>query len=180
MGESRHNLELGGTFVDGGDAGVAVQALASVFQHVAGIAVHLDAVVAVQVGVFGVHALGQRIASRSQLVVQLQLGLFLVGELAAAFDIFKGLVDVYVAGCLVKECDVSKPDNSKNACEIFAKKSDGAGWNSIGYSKHPVKKNGTFDFVPAELPGMEFDNLLYFHKDCQNVIAISDVQQTLA
>ncbi|MCL4102882.1 hypothetical protein MMG03_002492 [Fibrobacter succinogenes] len=64
---------------------------------------NLDAVVAVDVGVFGIHALGERSAGRCQLVVQLQFSLFFIGELAGAFDIFKRLVDVDIASCLVKE-----------------------------------------------------------------------------
>ena len=54
--EGCHGLELRRAFVNGGDACVAVEALAGIFKHVAGTAVHLDAVVGVQVGVFGVHA----------------------------------------------------------------------------------------------------------------------------
>ena len=54
--EGRNRLQLRRAFVNGGDACVAVEALAGVFEHVAGTAVHLDAVVGVQVRVFGVHA----------------------------------------------------------------------------------------------------------------------------
>ncbi len=50
--EGRNRLELRRTFVNGGDACVAVEALASVFEHVAGTAVNLDAVVGIHVGVF--------------------------------------------------------------------------------------------------------------------------------
>ena len=57
--QSCDRLQLRRTFVNRGDACVAVEALASVFEHVAGTAVNLDAVVAVQVGVFGVHAVTQ-------------------------------------------------------------------------------------------------------------------------
>ena len=101
--ESGHGLQLGRAFVNRSDTGVAVQALASVFEHVAGTAVHLDAVVAVQVGVFGVHALGKRSACRGELRVKLEFSLFFVGELAFTFDVFEALVDIHVAGCLVKE-----------------------------------------------------------------------------
>ena len=65
---------------------------------------HLDAVVGVQVGVFGVHALRKRRASRSELLVELEFCLLLVGELAGALDVLEALVDVHVAGCLVQEC----------------------------------------------------------------------------
>lgn len=102
-----HGLELRSTFVNRSDTGVAVEALASVFEHVAGTAVYLDAVVGVQVGVFGVHALRKRRASRSELLVELELGLLLVGELAGALDVLDALVDVHVAGCLVQECAAS-------------------------------------------------------------------------
>ena len=59
-----NRLELRRAFVNGGDACVAVEALASVFKHVAGTAVNLDAVVSVQVGVFGVHAVTRPFGSR--------------------------------------------------------------------------------------------------------------------
>ena len=62
--EGGHGLQLRRTFVNGGDACVAVEALASVFEHVAGTAVNLDAVVSVQVGVFGVHAVTRPFGSR--------------------------------------------------------------------------------------------------------------------
>ena len=101
--EGGNRLQLRRTFVNRSDTGVAVEALASVFEHVAGTAVNLDAVVAVQVGVFGVHALGERSAGAGELVVKLEFGLFFVGELAFAFDVFETLIDVDVACCLVEE-----------------------------------------------------------------------------
>ena len=101
--ESCNRLQLRRAFVNGGDACVAVEALASVFEHVARTAVHLDAVVGVQVGVFGVHALGERSACAGELLVELEFSLLLVGELAGALDVLEALVDVHVAGCLVQE-----------------------------------------------------------------------------
>ncbi len=101
--ESCNRLELRRTFVNRSDTGVAVQALASVFEHVARTAVNLDAVVAVDVCVFGVHTLCKRSACRGELLVQLEFGLFFVGELAVTFDVFEALVDVHVAGCLVQQ-----------------------------------------------------------------------------
>ena len=102
--EGGNRLQLRRAFVNGGDACVAVEALAGIFKHVAGTAVHLDAVVGVQVGVFGVHALGERGASGGELLVELEFSLLLVGELAGALDVFEALVDIYIAGCLVQEC----------------------------------------------------------------------------
>ena len=101
--ESCNRLELRRTFVNRSDTGVAVQALASVFEHVAGTAVNLDAVVAVDVSVFRVHALRERSACRGEFLVQLEFSLFFVGELAVTFDVFEALVDVHVAGCLVQQ-----------------------------------------------------------------------------
>ena len=102
--EGGNRLQLRRAFVNRSDTGVAVEALAGVFEHVARTAVNLDAVVGVQVGVFGVHALGERRASRSELLVELEFSLLLVGELAGALDVLEALVDVHVAGCLVQEC----------------------------------------------------------------------------
>jgi len=101
--EGRNRLQLRRTFVNGGDTSIAVEALASVFKHVARTAVNLDTVVAVLVCVFGVHALGERRASGSELLVKLEFLLFVVGELAGAFDVFEALVDVDVTCCLVQE-----------------------------------------------------------------------------
>ncbi len=105
--ERGNRLQLRRAFVNGGDACIAVETLASVFKHVAGTAVNLDAVVGVQVGVFGVHALRKRRASRGEFLVQLEFCLFFVGELAGALDVFEALVDIDVAGCLVQECAAS-------------------------------------------------------------------------
>ena len=98
-----NRLELRRTFVNGGDTSVAVEALASVFEHVARTAVNLDAVVGVQVRVFGVHTLRKRSASGGELLVTLEFCLLLVGELAGAFDVLESLVDIHIAGCLVQE-----------------------------------------------------------------------------
>ena len=54
--EGGNRLQLPRAFVNGSDACVAVEALAGLFEHVARTAVNLDAVVGVQVRVFGVHA----------------------------------------------------------------------------------------------------------------------------
>ena len=105
--EGGDRLQLRRAFVNGGDACIAVEALAGVFEHVARTTVNLDAVVGVQVGVFGVHALRERCASRSELLVKLEFSLLLVGELAGALDVFEALVDIYIAGCLVQECTAS-------------------------------------------------------------------------
>ena len=102
--ERGNGLQLRRAFVNGGDACIAVEALAGVFKHVAGTAVHLDAVVGVQVGVFGVHTLRKRRASRSEFLIELEFSLLLVGELAGALDVLEALVEVHVAGCLVQEC----------------------------------------------------------------------------
>ena len=102
--ECCNRLQLRRAFVNGGDTCIAVEALAGVFEHVARTAVHLDAVVGVQVGVFGVHALRKRRASRGEFLVELEFGLLLVGELAGALDVLEALVDIYIAGCLVQEC----------------------------------------------------------------------------
>ena len=102
--EGGNRLQLRRAFVNGGDACIAVEALAGVFEHVAGTAVNLDAVVGVQVGVFGVHALRKRRASGGELLVELEFCLLLVGELAGALDVLESLVDIHIAGCLVQEC----------------------------------------------------------------------------
>ncbi len=46
---------------------------------------------------------GKRSACRGELRVKLEFSLFFVGELAFTFDVFEALVDIHVAGCLVKE-----------------------------------------------------------------------------
>ena len=102
--EGGNRLQLRRAFVNRSNTSVAVETLTGVFEHVAGTAVNLDAVVGVQVGVFGVLALRKRRASRSEFLVELEFRLLLVGELAGAFDVLEALVDVHVAGYLVQEC----------------------------------------------------------------------------
>ncbi len=77
------------------------------------------------------------------------------------------------------ECDITKPENATDACEVF-KRSGGGNWklaDSIGnkgYVSHPVKKNGQFDFEPRKYG---FDNLLAIQKDNQNTVTISTVNK---
>ena len=46
---------------------------------------------------------GERRASGSEFLVKLEFLLFVVGELARAFDVFEALVDIDVTSCLVQE-----------------------------------------------------------------------------
>ena len=91
--ENGYGLQLGRTFVNRSDAGVAVQALASVFEHVAGTAVHLDAVVAVQVGVLGVHAVTRPFGSRLTLAPP-QLNAWGFGAHSVLVDMFASRASV--------------------------------------------------------------------------------------
>ena len=72
------------------------------------------------------------------------------------------------------ECDITKPENDSNACDLYQRTSDGKGW--IGPVKkvpHPVKKDGTFDLDVKAY----YSNLLAIQKDNQNTITISTVNK---
>lgn len=71
------------------------------------------------------------------------------------------------------ECDITKPETSSTACTVY-KRSGGGDWDSLTTEKHPVKKNGQFDFVPADYG---YNNLLAIQKDNQNTVTISTVNK---
>ncbi|MCQ2055118.1 MAG: hypothetical protein MJY82_07500 [Fibrobacter sp.] len=71
------------------------------------------------------------------------------------------------------ECDITKPEISTTACTVY-KRSGGGDWDSLTTEKHPVKKNGQFDFVPADYG---YNNLLAIQKDNQNTVTISTVNK---
>lgn len=98
-----HYLQLGRAFVDGGDAGVAVDALAGVVLHEAGTAMDLDAVVGVLVAVFAAHALGHGGQGVGELGVLLHLGALLGSEAALAGDVLVSLVHVDETRGLVEQ-----------------------------------------------------------------------------
>lgn len=90
------------------------------------------------------------------------------------------------------ECDISKDPQSDDACNVY-KRTGGGQWDSIvvidsvvqnGKNvakqrtlktvKHPVKKNGQFNFVPDDY-GIK--NKLAIQKDNQNTVTISTVNK---
>ena len=77
------------------------------------------------------------------------------------------------------ECDVTEPENSDTACTVY-KRSGGGNWTidktvgKQGKVRHPVKKNGQFDFEPRKYG---YDNLLAIQKDNQNTVTISTVNK---
>jgi len=77
------------------------------------------------------------------------------------------------------ECDITKPDTSSTACTVY-KRSGGGNWSidstvgDNGRVKHPVKKNGQFDFEPRKYG---YVNLLTIQKDNQNTVTVSTVNK---
>jgi hypothetical protein len=77
------------------------------------------------------------------------------------------------------ECDVTKDSGANDACTVYKRKS-GEPWvvdstiGNKGQVKHPVKKNGQFDFEPRKYG---YDNLLAIQKDNQNTVTISTVNK---
>ena len=77
------------------------------------------------------------------------------------------------------ECDITEPENSDTACIVY-KRSGGGNWavdsavGDNGRVKHPVKKNGLFDFVPDDYG---YNNKLALQKDNQNTVIISTVNK---
>ena len=98
-----HGLQLSCTLVDACNACVAINTLASIFQHETTTTVNLNTVVGVLVGILGVHALGQRCEGIGQTLILLQFLAFLCSKFALACNIFQCFVNVHITGCLVKQ-----------------------------------------------------------------------------
>ena len=47
------------------------------------------------------------------------------------------------------ECDVKKSPDADNACTVY-KRTSGGKWTELRKEKHPVRKNGAFDFKPRD------------------------------
>lgn len=67
------------------------------------------------------------------------------------------------------ECDITKSETSPTACIVY-KRSGGGDWDSLKTERHPVQKNGRFDFIPGNYG---YNNLLALQKDNQNTISVS-------
>ena len=104
IADGGNHLQLRRTLVDRGDAGIAVVALDGVVHHKARTAVNLDGVVSVLVAIFRVHALGEWRERIGQFAEVLLFHALLRREFAFAGDVVKRLVDVNVAGALIKQC----------------------------------------------------------------------------
>ncbi len=77
------------------------------------------------------------------------------------------------------ECDVKKDPDANDACTVY-KRSGGGEWavdSSVGDNgrvRHPVQKNGIFDFEPRKYG---YSNLLLLQKDNQNTVTVSTVNK---
>ena len=71
------------------------------------------------------------------------------------------------------ECDVTKDYEANDNCTVY-KRTSGSEWTELRKEKHPVKKNGQFDFEPRKYG---YDNLLAIQKDNQNTVTISTVNK---
>ena len=71
------------------------------------------------------------------------------------------------------ECDITKAPDSNDACTVY-KRTSGSEWTELRKEKHPIKKNGQFDFEPRKYG---YDNLLAIQKDNQNTVTISTVNK---
>ena len=71
------------------------------------------------------------------------------------------------------ECDIKKDSDANDACTVY-KRTSGSEWTELRKEKHPVKKNGQFDFEPRKYG---YDNLLAIQKDNQNTVTISTVNK---
>ena len=72
------------------------------------------------------------------------------------------------------ECDITKAEDDDKACKVYQR---GAGepWGEPKKTvRHPVKKNGLFDFNPRDYG---YDNLFAIQKDNQNTVTISTVNK---
>ena len=71
------------------------------------------------------------------------------------------------------ECDVTKDPSAGDACKVY-KRSGGRSWDSLRTEKHPVQKNGQFDFEPRKY---NYTILSALQKDNQNTVTISTVNK---
>ncbi|OWV25196.1 hypothetical protein B7988_12060 [Fibrobacter sp. UWB1] len=72
------------------------------------------------------------------------------------------------------ECDITKAEDDDKACKVY-QRSAGEPWGEPKKTvRHPVKKNGQFDFVPSDYG---YKNLLAIQKDNQNTVTISTVNK---
>ena len=97
--DRRHNLQLGRTLIDGGDAGVAIDTLARVILHEAGAAMNLDAVVGILIGEFGCHTLSQRGERVGETAELFRLLLLIDRKFAFFGDIVIDFVHIHKTAC---------------------------------------------------------------------------------
>ena len=71
------------------------------------------------------------------------------------------------------ECDMSKSPDADDACAVYRRTSGGE-WRKLRTERHPVRKNGAFDFKPRDYG---YDNLLSLQKDNQNTVTVSTVNK---
>ncbi len=71
------------------------------------------------------------------------------------------------------ECDMKKSPDADDACAVY-KRTSGGEWTELRKEKHPVRKNGAFDFKPRDYG---YDNLLSLQKDNQNTVTVSTVNK---
>ena len=71
------------------------------------------------------------------------------------------------------ECDIAKEYSANDNCVVY-KRTGNDNWTELRKEKHPVKKNGEFDFEPRKYG---YDNLLAIQKDNQNTVTISTVNK---
>ncbi len=71
------------------------------------------------------------------------------------------------------ECDVTKDPLAGDACTVY-KRSGGSGWDTLQLEKHPVQKDGRFDFEPRKY---NYTILSALQKDNQNTVTISTVNK---
>ena len=74
---------------------------------------------------------------------------------------------------IVWECDVTKDYSASDNCTVY-KRTSGGEWTELRKEKHPVRKDGVFDFKPRDYG---YDNLLSLQKDNQNTVTVSTVNK---
>lgn len=74
---------------------------------------------------------------------------------------------------IVWECDVAKDYEANDNCTVY-KRTSGSEWTELRKEKHPVRKNGAFDFKPRDYG---YDNLFSLQKDNQNTVTVSTVNK---
>jgi hypothetical protein len=66
---------------------------------------------------------------------------------------------------------VNKAENASDACKVYRRTPNGRGWEYVRDEKHPVNRNGIFEFEPRKY--YDSVGLGAIQKDNQNTVSVA-------